>query len=266
MSSDRSEGDGRASTGGVRGVEERAVSGYIDLHCHPLPGIDDGCRTAEEGALVLAGLAKLGFRVVVATPHVRCPTWDNRPETVAPARQALETAMAALVAQGEAMPEFFTAAEHLFDDVSWERLTTNAAMMLPGGRAALVELPYDRLPMKLELRIWRLLKTHKITAVVAHPERCSALTSSEEALEQVIAAGAKLQLDVMSLTGAYGSTAREAARRWVAKGRYTLAATDAHKPSDVAKVGEAIEALRSLGGDAAVAKLFAEGPSSLVAV
>lgn len=242
------------------------MSGYIDLHCHPLPGLDDGCRTAEEGAEVLSGLARLGFRVVVATPHVRCPTWDNKPETVEPARAALEAAMAAMVSLGQPMPEFFTAAEHLFDDISWERLTTNAAMTYPGGKAALVELPYDRLPMKLELRIWRLAKTHKITAVIAHPERCTALTRNNEALEQVIAAGARLQLDVMSLIGAYGSNAKEAARRWLAEGRYTLAATDAHKPSDVAKVGEAIDALRVVGGGALVERLFVAGPSSLVAV
>jgi protein-tyrosine phosphatase len=236
------------------------------LHCHPLPALDDGCRTAEEGALVLSGLARLGFGLVVATPHVRCPTWDNRPETVAPAKAALQEAMAELARRGEPMPEFFTAAEHLFDDVSWERLTTSAAMTYPGGTSALVELPYDRLPMKLELRVWRLAKTHKITTVIAHPERCSALTRNQEALEQLVGAGAKLQLDVMSLTGAYGSAAKEAAKRWLAEGRYTLAATDAHKPSDVAKVGEAIDALRALGGHAAVERLFVAGPSSLVAV
>jgi protein-tyrosine phosphatase len=242
------------------------VSGFIDLHCHPLPGLDDGCRTAEEGALLLSGLAKLGFRVVVATPHVRCPTWDNRPETVAPAKAALQEAVAELVRRGEPMPEWFTAAEHLFDDITWERLTNNAAMLYPGGSTALVELPYDRLPMKLELRVWRLAKTYKITTVLAHPERCLALTRNQEALAQLVSAGAKLQLDVMSLTGAYGSSAKEAARRWLSEGRYTLAATDAHKPSDVAKVAEAIEALRVLGGVSAVERLFIAGPSSLVAV
>lgn len=242
------------------------MSGYIDLHCHPLPGVDDGCRTAEEGAKLLSGLASIGFATVVATPHVRCPTWDNRPETIAPARAALDEAIAALRASGARMPEFHTAAEHLFDDVSWERLTSSAAMTYPGGRAALVELPYDNLPMKLELRVWRLAKSHKITCVIAHPERCAALAKSDERLEELLAAGPKLQLDVMSLTGAYGSAAKEAARRWLSQGRYHLAASDAHKPSDVSKVAEAIEALRGLGGDDVVSKLLRDGPSSLVAV
>lgn len=238
----------------------------IDLHCHPLPGLDDGCRSAEEGAQLLSALARLGFEKVVATPHVRCPAWDNRPETVLPAKEALIEAMAALAAAGEPTPEFFTAAEHLFDDVSWERLTSAAAMTYPGGTSALVELPYDRLPLQLSLRIWRLKKTFKITTVLAHPERCSALVRDDETLDEVIAAGAKLQLDVMSLTGAYGSSAREAARKWLARDKYTIAATDAHKPSDVPKVAAAIDELRALGGQRAVDRLFVEGPSSLVAV
>jgi protein-tyrosine phosphatase len=241
------------------------VRGYVDLHCHPLPGVDDGCRTPEDGALLLSGLAKIGFAVVVATPHVRCPTWDNTADTVRPARASLERAMDALRAKGEPMPEFHTAAEHLFDDVSWERLTSSEAMTYPGGRAALVELPYDRLPSKLELRLWRLRKTHHRTVLIAHPERCSALTRSDERLEELLASGVWLQLDVMSLTGAYGSLAREASRRWLSQGRYHVAASDAHKPSDVAKVQEAIEALRQFAGDPAVQRLLVEGPSSLVA-
>jgi protein-tyrosine phosphatase len=242
------------------------VSGFIDLHCHPLPGLDDGCRTAEEGALVVSGLARLGFATVVATPHVRCPLWDNRPDTVAPARAALEAALGDLRARGEPVPEFHTAAEHLFDDMSWERLTGGAAMTYPGGRAALVEFPYDVLPAKVELRLWRLAKTHKITPVVAHPERCVTLTRDDERLLDLLGAGVKLQLDLMSLLGAYGTSAREAAERWLQAGRYAIAATDAHKPSDLARVGEAIDVLRARAGESAVRALLVEGPSRLVAV
>jgi protein-tyrosine phosphatase len=242
------------------------VAGYIDLHCHPLPGLDDGCRTPEDGALLLSGLARLGFSVVVATPHVRCPTWDNRPDTVRPAREQLERAIDELRAKGEPLPEFHTAAEHLFDDVSWERLISAEGMTYPGGKAALVEFPYDLLPMKVELRLWRLVKTHKITPVLAHPERCASLTRDEEKLLDIIGAGTKLQLDVMSLVGAYGTSAKDAALRWLKAGRYTIAATDAHKPSDVARVGEAITALRAVVGETGVRALLVEGPSRLVAV
>ena len=60
--------------------------GFIDLHCHPLPGIDDGVRSADEGAALLVALKRAGFDTVVATPHVRSGVWDNRADTRAAAR------------------------------------------------------------------------------------------------------------------------------------------------------------------------------------
>ena len=52
--------------------------GYVDLHCHYLPGIDDGVRTLDEGIRVLAGLRGLGYAKVIATPHIRTAMFDNR--------------------------------------------------------------------------------------------------------------------------------------------------------------------------------------------
>ena len=44
---------------------------FIDLHCHCVPGIDDGADTLDEALATLAGLRELGFELVVATPHMR---------------------------------------------------------------------------------------------------------------------------------------------------------------------------------------------------
>ena len=45
------------------------MRGFIDLHCHWVHGIDDGARTADEGADILVALHAIGFSTVVATPH-----------------------------------------------------------------------------------------------------------------------------------------------------------------------------------------------------
>lgn len=240
------------------------VPSFIDLHCHPLPGVDDGCKTAHEGARLLIELRKIGFAVVVATPHVRAPQWNNTHETVAVARALIDTALAEEIAKGELVPEFFTAAEHLLDDVSWERLTGPNPMVYPGGRAALIEFDYEQLPLKAELRLWRLMKTHKIAPVLAHPERCAPLRRDPEVILNMVGAGGIPLLDVMSLTGTYGSSAQTRAKEWVKAGIYKAACSDSHKPADVSKVAEAIEVLRSLVGDAGVNELFVNGPSKLL--
>ena len=50
------------------------MTGYIDLHCHWVVGIDDGVRTAADSRALLAGLAGAGFGKVIATPHMRAIT------------------------------------------------------------------------------------------------------------------------------------------------------------------------------------------------
>src|SRR5262245_38661960 len=96
------------------------MRGYIDLHCHPIPGVDDGARGVAECAALLAALHAIGFDRVVATPHIRSGVWDNRRETIAPALAALESELAGLRARGVCVPALDVAAEHMFDDVTWE--------------------------------------------------------------------------------------------------------------------------------------------------
>ena len=59
------------------------VSAVIDLHCHVLPGIDDGPQTIEESLAMARVAARGGTRVLVATPHVN-RRYDNRASRIAP--------------------------------------------------------------------------------------------------------------------------------------------------------------------------------------
>jgi protein-tyrosine phosphatase len=237
---------------------------FIDLHCHPLPGIDDGVRTPEEGAALLVGLARVGFGTVVATPHVRTGVWDNRAHTREAAMAALTPALDVLRARGEPLPELLLAGEHMFDDVLRDLLAKGEALTYPGGGAALVEFPYEDIPMRVELQLWRMLRGG-VRPVLAHPERYAPLQRSLDRLEELVGAGCHPLLDVMSLVGAYGRRAQETAERMLAMGAYTAACSDAHKPSDVARVAEAIEALRGRVGDAGVSQLLETGPAKILA-
>jgi protein-tyrosine phosphatase len=237
--------------------------GWIDLHCHPLPGIDDGARTAEDGAALLAGLHGLGFETVVATPHVRSGVWDNRIESRAAAHEVLAAVMAEARRRGETLPTLLLAGEHMFDDVLHDLLRRGEALTYPGGGAALVEFPYDTIPMRVELQLWRMAKT--VRPVLAHPERYTPVQQSDERLDELVGAGAWLLLDVMSLVGAYGRRAQAAAERILAAGKYTAACTDAHKPGDVAVVAQGIAALRAARGEAEVQRLLRDGPEKILA-
>jgi protein-tyrosine phosphatase len=237
---------------------------FIDLHCHPLPGIDDGARTPEDGVALLVGLRRAGFATVVATPHVRTGVWDNRTDTRAAALAALGPALDDARARGEALPELLLAGEHMFDDVLRDRLARGEALTYPGGGAALVEFPYEDIPMRVELQLWRMQRAG-VRPVLAHPERYAPVQRSFDRFEELAGAGCYPLLDLMSLIGAYGRKAQEAAERILAAGGYTAACSDAHKPTDVPRVQEAIAALRGRVGDAGVARLLEAGPAKILA-
>lgn len=237
--------------------------GLIDLHCHPLPGIDDGVRSADEGVALLVALCGVGFGTVVATPHVRSGVWDNRVNTRDAARAALGPALDAARARGEQLPTLELAGEHMFDDVLTGLLAKHEALTYPGGGAVLVEFPYESLPVRVELQLWRMVRSG-VRPVVAHPERYVPVQQDPEKIDELVGAGAWPLLDVMSLVGAYGRRAQAASERMLARGVYVAACTDAHKPSDAEVVRESLRALQLAAGDHAVHKLFVEGPQRVL--
>src|SRR5574341_396325 len=94
------------------------MGGYIDLHCHFVPGIDDGARSPEEGKELLEGLHAAGFELVVATPHMRPGMFEN---TAARITSAYEK-MAAFVKDAPAVPKTALSSEHYFSSEVFERL------------------------------------------------------------------------------------------------------------------------------------------------
>lgn len=233
--------------------------GYVDLHCHYLPGIDDGVRTLDEGLRVLAGLRQIGYARVIATPHIRTAMFDNR-------RPGLERAYRELVelsADVPGLPETGLGAEHYCDDVFWELFMSGQALPYPGENAALVEFHYEMWPLRVEEKLFE-MQVRGVRPVIAHPERYAALFRRTDPLDPLLDVGAVALLDLMSLVGRYGRRPRDAAERMLDEGVYYAACTDTHRPSDVELVAEAIERLHDLVGDEEAEELLAENPRRIL--
>jgi protein-tyrosine phosphatase len=235
------------------------MSGFIDLHLHYVPGVDDGVRSVEEGLALCRGLKALGFARLVTTPHIRSGMFDNRkPELT----QAFEAFVAA--AQGEAdMPELELSAEHHCDDVFLELFQRGELLPYPGARALLVEFPNEALPLGFDKLAYR-LRLKGLTPVVAHPERYVPLMKRTDPIDRLLEQEVSFQLDLMSLVGKYGRTARSAAERMLEEGVYAIAASDAHRLEDLPRTEAALERLRELVGDEEAHTLLYENPRRLL--
>jgi len=227
--------------------------GFVDLHLHLLPQIDDGARSMEDALAMARVLTSLGFTEAAPSPHNRS---EYAPREVCVTR--LGEVQAALDAAGIALKLHVNSENQFVDEKLLE-----AGRPLAGGPYMLIEAPYTTpLPVLPDV-IFR-LKLKGVTPVIAHPERCWEFEKKGRAAEAV-RGGALLQLDIAALVGRYGPGAKKLARSFLDEGLYAIAASDMHSPVGADKwLSESIAALEKAVGRKGLDALLAETPAQLL--
>jgi protein-tyrosine phosphatase len=236
------------------------VSGYVDLHCHWLPGVDDGVESLEDSVALLRSLADVGFARVVATPHMRPGMFDN---TAGELRRTFERVQGELAAVS-ALPERELASEHFFDDIVFRRLLAGDGLPYPGEAAVLLEFYDSNFPPRVE-QLLSQLRQRGLTPVIAHPERYRVIWDRPSLLDGLLDSGAVALLDVAALVGKYGRQPQRCAERLLESGSYHAACSDAHRVRDVAEVERGIDVIRRRYGEAEVDALLRAGPLEILA-
>jgi protein-tyrosine phosphatase len=199
--------------------------GRVDLHCHLLPGVDDGPASMAQSLELARAAATDGTAVAAATAHVR-PDFVTDvsvlPGLVAELREALaaEEIPLAIVCSAELGHE-------MVGRLSQGELEI-VALGPPRGRWLLVETPFERLDDRFGLATDE-LRDRGFGVVLAHPERSDGiLREGLPVLMRELERGSLLQVNAFSLAGAHGDAAREAAAELVASGRAALIGSDGH--------------------------------------
>jgi len=231
----------------------------IDIHCHILPGLDDGARTMDEAVSMARMAAADGIRTIVASAHITPGVYDNSPDRIVAAAQAFGDRL-----QDEGIPLRIVPGADV-------RMTPE--MLDGGGRFLcidrhtpyfLFEFPHDLVPPGSD-RLVESLRGKGWIPVITHPERNADLQRRPGKLEPFLRQGCLVQITAMSLTGGFGSTAREIAERYLKDGWVHVIATDAHdtekRPPVLSRARDRAEAL--VGAGAARAMVF-ETPEKIV--
>jgi protein-tyrosine phosphatase len=235
--------------------------GFVDLHSHVLPGLDDGSRQLEESLEMLKLLRQMGFDAVCATPH-------QKQHSFVPSREEIDGAHARVSA---ALPpgsvELLLAAENMWDELFLERSEAGTIPGYTGGRAFLFELPVHLMPPRVEERLFAIRTVlggrQRPLSVMAHPERYPALWEDRGRVEALHARTA-LVVDLAALDGAHGTKQCKAARWMVEEGYAHAAASDCHQPSDVRQAGAGLQWIRKRLGEVAVSRLLSDGPRQIL--
>jgi protein-tyrosine phosphatase len=200
---------------------------YVDLHCHLLPGIDDGAPTLADALDHARRLDTEGVRDVACTPHVKAAAFP----AVDPAEVRERTAalQAAVDAEGLRV-RLHTGGEVAHPDAL--RLSPRALERVAQGPAGrrwiLLETPFAGFDEAFTAAAERLTGLG-YGLLIAHPERGrGVLGEGRDRLEALRAAGALLQVNVCSLLGRHGLAVQEAATTLVRSGTAFCLASDGH--------------------------------------
>jgi tyrosine-protein phosphatase YwqE len=198
-----------------------------DLHSHLIPSIDDGSESMEQSLELVEELSNLGFQKLITTPHTMNHRFPNTKEDILNGFAKLKDAV---VNRGIPV-ELEVASEYYFDEHFIE-LIEEGDLLTFGDNYVLFELSYTALPFGVENGVFKLIqKGYK--PILAHPERYATFQADPKKYEALKDTGLLFQLNVNSLDGFYGKSAKKAAEFLVDNGMVDFVGSDTHRPKYV---------------------------------
>ncbi|PAE17934.1 tyrosine protein phosphatase [Virgibacillus sp. 7505] len=196
----------------------------IDIHCHILPGVDDGARTLEDSIEMAKAAAEQGIHTIVATPHHRNNQFDNYREDILMRVDELNRILEEENIEVNILPGQET---RIYGDLA-EGLS--AKEILPVNLDTpyiLVELPTSTVP-KYTNKLLYDLQVEGYTPIIVHPERNSELLSKPDKLYELVKSGVLTQVTAASLVGKFGKKIQNFSHEIIQANLTHFIASDAH--------------------------------------
>jgi protein-tyrosine phosphatase len=237
----------------------KSVPHYIDLHCHLLPGLDDGAPDLETSMDMAHTLVNLGFSEICATPHQRNGLYIPQLEAMT---QALDECVNEAKKRNLDL-HIRLGAENYWDEILIERLRNHTVPCYNNCRAFLFEVNPVLLPPRLEEALFE-IRLGNCLPVMAHPERYLSVQRDPSFAEELCRQTA-LVVDLEALAGTHRRSETKAARHLVEEGIAHAVASDLHSPDGIDVVSSGIEWIEKRLGSAALKRLLEENPRRILA-
>ena len=206
-----------------------------DIHSHLIPGIDDGSPDMETTIILLKKFIDLGYKKVITTPHVMSDYYKNNPEIIL---SGLNNVRKEIKKQNLNI-EIEAAAEYNLEP-EFEKLLDDGKLLSFGAEKYLLfELSFFDEPLRLNETIWK-MKEKGFRPVLAHVERYGYWHNNYDKIEEMINRGVKLQLNIGSVTGAYGPEVKKFAERLIKDEIIDFIGSDCHHLHHLEMINHAI--------------------------
>lgn len=181
-------------------LSELIPEGFVDIHSHILPGIDDGSKNLEETIQLLTQLKAIGFSKCIFTPHTLPEIWENTSEGITDTFQKTKLEI------DNPFDVMFqhAASEYMINEAFLQRLETEKLLTLKDNYL-LIEMSYLNPPLALREIIFEIqLKGYQ--PILAHPERYLFYHNTSKMYENLKKLDVKFQLNLLSSVGYYGNS------------------------------------------------------------
>lgn len=199
--------------------------GACDMHSHILPGVDDGIQDVGRATRALLLLNRIGYKKVKLTPHFMKDYPENTRANIEARFQAFLTEV------GDETPvELSLGGEYMLDSCFMDRCEEGFLTLDKNNTLVLCETSYMSAdPQAPNMLYQAMLKGYQ--PVIAHPERYN--YASMATYRRWKEKDYLLQLNLLSLAGAYGETAKSKARALLKEGTYDYVGSDLHRDKDL---------------------------------
>ena len=196
----------------------------IDLHCHILPGIDDGAKSMDDSLDMARRAVSQGITHVLATPHYKNGRWDNEKGDILRYVDILQMEL-----DHRNIPlKLFPGQEVRIVGELIEDIAANKIQFIDeDNQYLLIEFPTISVPHFTEQLFFELQKKN-ITPIIVHPERNHAILNNPNELLYLIEKGALAQLTAGSYVGSFGKKIQQLSHQLVKNDLVHFIASDAH--------------------------------------
>jgi protein-tyrosine phosphatase len=232
---------------------------FVDIHCHLLPGLDDGAADWDAAAAMAEMAVADGIGTIVATPHQLGSNAKNSGEMIRAATGRFQEFL-----DGRRLPlRVLPGADVRIEPDLPQKIRRGEVLTLADRRRhVLLELPHE-IYVPLE-RLLAELASAGLAGILSHPERNLGIIKRPGVLRPLVERGCLLQVTAGSLTGTFGSEIQRFAESLVEQGLVHIVATDAHgTKTRPPLLRPAFERLAELAGEEAAVDLCCRNPGAV---
>lgn len=234
----------------------------IDLHCHILPGLDDGAGSLEDSLGMARAAQHDGIETIVATPHLyRGDLSSDDFPVIEKRRRELDTGLAS----GHIAVEVKSGAEvHISHNLIGEIRRYRENLVINGSSYMFIEFPSGHVYPGVRNLVFDLM-SEGIVPIIAHPERNAVFARNPALLYDLIQMGALAQANSGSLLGIYGPEVGESILRFLRFNLVHFLASDAHNLSSIPPgLSEALRKAEAVIGHEPALSLVKDNPQAVL--